>query len=333
MINFEAEAVSEKITYGKTQGTGEDSISYHILNSKNKVIATCANSVLGENKTIVDDKNVLVNYTFRNGKDSVNTVSLKTDLNDNSNNLVNAVFDALKSGNNYKGSWLKEKADSTEKNETFALGTNKDTINYDLSKTHGKDTVTLVKGADLTLNFTNAIGTQKVYSKKGNDIIMELRTQDYTGSDYKKVILTAARHSAGWVDVDRDIYVWNEGQQDYVFSSHSWQDYTDAQFNTLQQTLGVTIDIGENMFFVEHYGEENAIWHEANASIGTVTFKNYIGLEENSVTIGDTSLKQIIEAKEGVGVLNYHNANKKQTVKGTFLNEKITGCTFNRKTK
>ena len=65
----------------------------------------------------------------------------------------------------YKGSALNEVISSTENNETFNMGTGKDTIKFDLSKGIGEDVITANKGEKLNLQFFETVITDNVSSE------------------------------------------------------------------------------------------------------------------------------------------------------------------------
>ena len=152
-------AYNEKVTVtgtGKVKGEvsglskadtvvlGEDVISY--AKDGNKL------TIKGNNKTIE------VKDFFKKGGDFTFFVhendEAATDIKAQDINVAMA-----EKATSYKGSALNEVISSTKNNETFNMGTGKDTIKFDLSKGIGEDVITANKGEKLNLQFFETVIT------------------------------------------------------------------------------------------------------------------------------------------------------------------------------
>lgn len=326
---FLVNPASTKTTYLKNET--ESSTTYQLLDSKKKLVTTYTSEefnygIKNFNRTIVDEKKILAAFTYKNGTPDSYAVNLISDVWGDINILETPIM-AVKSGKTYKGNWMQEMAISTANNEIFSLGTNHDIIAYNLMQKQGNDTVNLLKGEDLQILSFLDDGVTRSYSAKGNDVIMSMNKESYfSGEDYIKYEKQITKNNVGYRVVDK-IYVWDNGE--YILSEYCEYDLLKAEFVAIQksmkQTEGVDIFEGTNTFYVKDYNTDNPIWYEAITPLGTVTFKNYLKLAEDGVHIGDQSLKEILEATEGVGIINRSGETKKQTINGTFLSESIIG--------
>lgn len=333
---------SEKITYVKKKGSGETVTTYQTINSKNSVIATTDEDVTGQNNVIVNTSKVLGKITYKNGQTSENELELDTE-NCGTHSLFSALYSPVKSKNKYTGTWLTEKIASTKANETFALGANRegydaDIINYNMSIAdgHGKDTVNLVKGANIKIELENDEDIIKTFSKNKNNIIMKLgKSPDYNSSEYTKKETIIQKSGKKYLITFKS-YEWddnlnyNEETEEYEGGwkeNPSWEPYTytEKEFKEIQSSMkhdGINLTVGTNTYYMD---SEYHIYAGASKSLAQITFKNYLKLAENGVKIGDTSLKELLEKAPGVGYLGNSDSSKKQTLSGTFLNEHLTG--------
>ena len=328
----------EKITYSKKAGTGVEEVVYQTINSKNKVIATSDVDVEGQNKIIVNRDKVLGTVTCKNGEGSDNDLYLDSaDIDEE--NLFYLWYAPQKSGKKYTGTWLQEEVDSTSANETFNLGVNRDDldsdeINYDmeLAGGHGKDTVALVKDSRVNIALENDGGLIKTFTKSGNNVTMALgKSSDYDGNpDYKKEIMTVTKKSGDNYNVNTKIYVWNEDLNEGDGGYELVSDETDVWphesivlvAKQMKKDYGVDFHVGTNVYYLD---EDFFMYQGGEESLAKVTFKNYLKLAQDGVTLNDESLKEILEGATGVGILGNSESTKKQKLTGTFLNETFNG--------
>lgn len=328
-------------TYSKKAGTGEEEIVYQTVNSKNKVIATSDVDVEGQNKIIVNKDKVLGTVTCKNGESS--EYDLYADSADFDGNLFTTLWYApQKSGKKYTGTWLQEDATSTSANETFNLGVNRDDlapddINYDmeLAGGHGKDTIVLSKGTRLNVELENDVDMVRTFSKSKNNIILKVgATANYDSSEYTKNEMIVSK-TAGGYQILYNTYKWQEvGEDEYdwvLVSGSEPVDYTPAEYkavyNSLKTYEGVILTIGTNVFYTDEAGNT---YTDAAEPLAQVTFKDYLKLAEDGVTIGETSLKDLLENNvKGVSILGDSDAIRNQKLTGTFLKEQFYGGTKN----
>lgn len=319
----------EPVSTSKTKYYKEEDIVtvYNTLNSKNKVIATSAESVVGADEIIVNTGKVLGSVIIKNGETSDKDVILKSKDYDYSN-LFRLTFAPQKSGKKYTGTWLQEEVDSTSANETFNLGVNKgvnpDVIKYNLAETHGKDTVVLSKGSKLDIAFENDTDVVRTFSKNKNNVTLTMgKTPDYNSSDYTKHEIVVIKSGGKYWAVDKN-YEWSEETEQFELTSTS-NDYelTSGVRKSLEHSIpGLKLVVGTNTYFQD---SEYHFYTNAEEPLAQVTFKNYLKLAEDGVTIGETSLKEWLEGAQGVGILGNSESDKKQKLTGTFLNETFNG--------
>lgn len=331
-----------KITYSRQAGTGEETVEYQTINSKNKVIATTDTDVVTthENKIIPNFSKVLATVTYKKAEEYAEYLDIISE-NNGTYNLLEVIFPATKSKNKYTGNWLQEEVDSTKANETFNLGVNRDDMNpdvihYDMESEggHGKDTIVLSKGTRLNVELENDVDMVRTFSKSKNNIILKVgATANYDSSEYTKNEMIVSK-TAGGYQIIYNLYNWEkvgEDEYDWVIDSVSEPvDYTPAKYkevyNSLKTYEGVILTIGTNIFYTDEAGNT---YTDAAEPLAQVTFKDYLKLAEDGVTIGETSLKDLLESEKGVGILGSSEATKKQTLTGTFLREQFYGGTNN----
>ena len=318
--------VSTKTTYVKTAGDGNGVASYRVLDSKNKLLRNISEAEFNSgNRTIVDPKKVLVTVTYKNGTPQSQAINLQSDILANFN-IVETPIQAIKSGKAYKGTWLREEASSTADNETFTLGTNNDSIIYDLSHKNGNDTVNAAIGETVTLSFDNNANVTNSYSLNGNDVILAMnKGDDFTGNDYSKLERVVNKTAVGYIIKDT-LYNWNGTAYEVTIST--CKAVSNAEFGFEQKFMkyyGVNLSVGTNVYYIKNYGQQNQEWHQAETSMGTVAFKNYLKLAQDNAVIGNQHLQTILQGTEGIGTLDFEGDDEKKIIQGTFLNETITG--------
>lgn len=319
----------EPVSTSKTKYYKEEDIVtvYNTLNSKNKVIATSAESVVGADEIIVNTGKVLGTVIFKNGETSDKDVILKS-KDYNYSDLFSLTFAPQKSGNKYTGTWLQEEVDSTKANETFNLGVNKevnpDVIKYNLAETHGKDTVVLSKGSKLDIAFENDTDIVRTFSKNKNNVTLTMgKTPDYNSSGYTKHEIVVIKSGGKYWAVDKN-YEWSKETEQFELTSTSNEyELTSEVRKSLEHSIpGLKLVVGTNTYFQD---SEDHFYTNAEEPLAKVTFKNYLKLAEDGVTVGETSLKELLESAQGVGILGNSEATKKQKLTGTFLNETFNG--------
>lgn len=318
--------------------------TYNTLNSKNKVIATTTESVVGADEIIVNKAKVLGTVTCKNGESSeYDLYAHSADL-DDGNLFTTHWYAPQKSGKKYTGTWLQEDATSTSANETFNLGVNRgdldpDDINYDmeLAGGHGKDTVVLAKGSRVNIILENDGGLVKTFTKSGNNVTMALgKSSDYDGNpDYKKEEMIAVKTGSDNYTVTTNIYVWNEeldeGNGGYILESSevdtTWTHESIVLVaKQMKKDYGVDFKVGTNIYYIPADDEaEYFMYQGGEESLAKINFKNYLKLAEDGVTLNGDSFKTILEKAEGVGILGNSEATKKQKLTGSFLNETFNG--------
>ncbi len=330
-------------TYSKKAGTGVETIEYQTINSKNKVIATTDTDVVTthENKIIPNFSKVLATVTYKNAEKYADELDI-TSENNNNYDLLKQIFPATNSKNKYTGNWLQEEEMSTKANETFNLGVNRsdmdpDVIHYDMESEggHGRDTIVLSKGTRLNVELENDVDMVRTFSKSKNNIILKVgATANYDSSEYTKNEMIVSK-TAGGYQIIYNLYNWEEvgeDEYDWVIDSVSEPvDYTPAKYkevyNSLKTYEGVILTIGTNIFYTDEAGNT---YTDTAEPLAQVTFKDYLKLAEDGVTIGETSLKDLLENNvKGVSILGDSDATKKQTLTGTFLREQFYGGTNN----
>ena len=127
----------------------------------------------GEGTSEVTSKIVLKNYAT---KDVSNGVKVGEDKLEDVASLP-----AIHRKNSFAGSRFADTAESTVKNETFKLGTGKDTITFDAKAGFGKDTVVLSNGENLTMSIMNGEAKYDAvsYNVKGNDVVVTADKVEY----------------------------------------------------------------------------------------------------------------------------------------------------------
>ena len=333
----------EKITYSKKAGTGEAEVVYQTINSKGKVIATTDTDVVTthENKIIPNFSKVLATVTYKNAEKYADVLDITSDSKEDFD-LLEEIFPATNSKNKYTGNWLQEEEMSTKANETFNLGVNRydmdpDIIHYDMESEggHGKDTIVLSKGTRLNVELENDVDMVRTFSKSKNNIILKVgATANYDSSEYTKNEMIVSK-TAGGYQILYNTYKWQEvGEDEYdwvLVSGSEPVDYTPAEYkavyNSLKTYEGVILTIGTNVFYTDEAGNT---YTDAAEPLAQVTFKDYLKLAEDGVTIGETSLKDLLENDvKGVSILGDSDATKKQNLTGTFLREQFYGGTKN----
>ena len=324
-----------KITYSRQAGTGEETVEYQTINSRGKVIAVTTDDVTGENKTITNDSKVLATVTYKKAEEYAEDLDIIS-KNNGTYNLLEVIFPATKSKNKYTGNWLQEEVDSTKANETFNLGVNRsdmdpDIIKYDMESEggHGKDTIVLTKGSRLEVELDNADSMVKTFSKNKNNIIMKVgATADYSGSDYVKVEFEVTKSGSKYWYVWKE-YVWDEDNEEYPSTpttTYEPCELTSEVKKSVEHSTGIKFTVGTHTC----YRDEEFNFYLGEASpLAQVTFKDYLKLAQDGVTILGDSLKEMLENAEGVGILGSSEATRKQNLTGTFLREQFYGGTNN----
>ncbi len=322
-----------KTTYVRKQGNDEVIATYETLNSKNKVIATTTEDVRGQNKIIVNTGKILGTVTYKNGETFDKGLVLRTNQAEYDIDLVNQYFAPVKSGNKYTGTWLQELASSTSANETFNLGVNRsdldsDVIKYDMSSKQGKDTIVLAKDGRVDVEFENDSDIVRTFSKNKNNIILKMgKTADYSGSDYIKVEFEVTQSGSKYWYVWKE-YVWDEENEEYPSTpttTYEPCELTSEVKKSMEHSTGIKFTVGTHTCYRDDY---NFYLGEASP-LAQVTFKDYLKLAQDGVTILGDSLKEMLEGAEGVGILGKADATKKQNLTGTFLREQFYGGTNN----
>lgn len=319
-----------KTTYVSKKGDDTTVTTYQTVNSANKVIVTSAEENTGDNQVIVNKGKVLGTVTYTNGDkcDDLRLVNA-----DGTFDLINTPYAPVKKKNSYTGTWLQEQVASTSANETFSLGVNRsdldpDVITYDLASKHGKDTVTLSKGSLVDIDLENDGGVIKTFakSKKNTDVTMSLgKTSDYDENpDYTKQIMTVTKKSGDEYKVTTIEYSWEDDEYVEISKDSEIWPYESVVLvgKYMKQTYGVDLHVGTNIYYLD---DSRFMYQGGESALARITFKNYLKNAEDSVMIGDESLKTLLENAKGVGILGNRELNKNQTLAGTFLNEQFYG--------
>ena len=340
----------EQTTY-KYDGsvTGDDK---WVLQGKAKIVNALAETKYyknGEDYTgstyvsqSVNPKKVLGKITIKNGDNfgEGGSITLTDKEFTSAQNLFasNLVYDAIHKGNKYTGTFLKEEVSSTKANETFALGTGLDKITF--ADRFGKDTVTLAKGATLTLDYTapssvtGSVSSVIAWSQKGNDALLTA-TVKHTYSNFAKIVTTVAKKAettgdnAGKYKVTTTTYSVDTTGTKWAKTGTAVETYV-AKENLPKAGTAYTATkdgVSTSVTAAEIKGFNT----EVVETLGTATMKNYFkNAEAGAVTVGSQTLAQIFQSTGGHYAID-GIAKKNNTLKGTFLNDVITGAEKNDK--
>lgn len=291
----------------------------------------------------VNPKKVLGKITIKNGDNfgEGGSITLTDKEFTSAQNLFdsNLAYYAIHKGNKYTGTFLKEEVSSTKANETFALGTGLDKITF--ADRFGKDTVTLAKGATLTLDYTapNAVtaGTNNAviaWSQKGNDALLTA-TVKHTYSNFAKIVTTVAKKAEttgehkNQYKVTTTTYGVDSTGKKWAKTGTAVETYV-AKENLPKAGTAYTATkdgVSTSVTAAEIKGFNT----EVVETLGTATMKNYFkNAEAGAVTVGSQTLAQIFQSTDGHYAID-GIAKKNNTLKGTFLNDVITGAEKNDK--
>ncbi|MBR6126513.1 hypothetical protein IKQ21_02410, partial [bacterium] len=299
---------------------------------------------------IVDTRKTLVTYTYKNGAKvgDMGSLTLTTDW--FSANLLSEIYDPVKKRNKYTGTFLSEEVNSTSANETFALGTGEDRINFDFSTKQGKDTINISKGQTLYLDVQNGDDLDYKYTRSGNDLTIK-GTRYYDNPYNIKAIVSIASKKNG--------FIYNVGIKayDYNEETHTYSKNADA---VIKQSSGALVTTS---YMLEAYGlkagKTYTIYASSPYSVGDIETKIFLGQIQllsdciydftrtapiTQELISQITLKDyfkngtpdcvtgnLIDQTALVEVLNESydrsGAKKAQTIKDTFFDEELYGGT------
>ena len=160
----------------KKPGTGKVVTTYEGLNSSGDVVVTQdVEPASKDPATTLDKSMVLGTFTFKKGDPAGCPVNMRTREFDDVS-IFNIPVDAEHSKNKFTGGVYQETAKSTEQNEIFNLGINKDSITFEaayenegIKTVFGSDTVVVNEGEELVINFDTE--ETVAFERSGNDII------------------------------------------------------------------------------------------------------------------------------------------------------------------
>lgn len=349
-VTFDGATLSEFRVYKVVNGEKID-----ITEEYKKGIASANDADDSYNKILAEEEGiggsiVLKDYAV---KDNGAAVTIGEEDSDLAETLEFEVVAGKK--NTFTGTRLNNTATSTEKNDTFKLGTGKDTITF--GENFGKDTVVLSKGEELTLNF--AEDTELTYSKNGNNIILtdknnnSVTIKDYLkgnamvsvgsddltdlinnsesefltygkGADYKKAqTLKGTLLDETFVSgKGNDKLYGGGGINTYQFAAGSGKDtvYATGEQDTLNFDEDVKLTYSRKGNDIVITGTKTA--DDKSEVVNQVTVKNYLKGEQY-VYVGENELINELNAQG----FTYGNAESKkaQKLSGSLLDETFVG--------
>ncbi len=349
-VTFDGATLSEFRVYKVVNGEKID-----ITEEYKKGIASANDADDSYNKILAEEEGiggsiVLKDYAV---KDNGAAVTIGVEDSDLAETLEFEVVAGKK--NTFTGTRLNNTATSTEKNDTFKLGTGKDTITF--GENFGKDTVVLSKGEELTLNF--AEDTELTYSKNGNNIILtdknnnSVTIKDYLkgnamvsvgsddltdlinnsesefltygkGADYKKAqTLKGTLLDETFVSgKGNDKLYGGGGTNTYQFAAGSGKDtvYATGEQDTLNFDEDVKLTYSRKGNDIVITGTKTA--DDKSEVVNQVTVKNYLKGEQY-VYVGENELINELNAQG----FTYGNAESKkaQKLSGSLLDETFVG--------
>lgn len=265
------------------------------------------------------EKTVIKNY-FKNYKNDKIAV---TNGNDVIYDDVTSAFEngslylsAKSKSNQIKGTKYNDEAFSSIKDETFVLGKGNDVIRFrndgNMSwspYSFGNDVVKLAKGSHLTLDFDDADESFS-YERKGNDCVITVR--------HRIEICGRSNGKEEWsVKKENDEYVIQKTK--YLFSGDGYrksgevvtETMTSEEFEAFQQENDVILKAGNNTLYtswpvvlnpkIRYSMTDTANW---GSVLGSVILKNYFKYNEDSVYIGDKSLREFLYSDDEYVVIN-----------------------------
>ena len=187
------------------------------------------------------------------------------------------------------------------------------------------------RASDVTLDF-DGVGGSFFYEKKGDDAVITARYQvELCGRDNGKEEWTVKNVKGGY-NITKTKYCFN-GNGYKETGDVSEVTMTKSEFKSFQKENGVKLKVGSNTLYtswavvpepVIHYSmKDSANW---GALLGSVTLKDYFKYNEDSVYIGETSLREYF--KNMVMTIDKSKSKSGQTISDTLYNEVITGSKY-----
>ncbi len=188
----------------KKPGTGKVVTVYEGLDSNGNVAVTQdVEPASKDPATTLDKSLVLGTFTFKKGDPAGCPVNMRTREFDDVS-IFNIPVDAEHSKNKFTGGVYQETAKSTEQNEIFNLGINKDSITFEAAYENegfGSDKVIVNEGEELVINFDTE--ETVAFERSGNDIIATVSKvfEDEPAVELGKVTFTNLNKANG-SDID-----------------------------------------------------------------------------------------------------------------------------------
>lgn len=318
------------------------------VEQRHKTVSTSAETEYYKNGVLLDDdpgeydttspdpKKTFGTITIKNGNlvKENGAVSLSGDSFTTVDNLLAYNFEAVHKGNKFTGTFYNEHANSTEKNETFNLGTGEDSVLFTDNDgdmiSFGTDNVILNDKETVSLSFGHkGDATDFDYSYNANDATITATTEHEM--NYYKLVTTVKKitqgEDSGKYHVTQTLYNVNETWTGFETDG---EDITDEilsaaevkESNFKNQTLYYTITDGESSYSTKKIKE----FDEKTYTTDSVTIKNYMKLANSEavttdITLGEEEAASLYDLLQTVASQGSSEKDVKQKLTGTFLDE------------
>ena len=351
---------NDKITLGKghktivvSQGDGRDVI-YNSAKSDSVTLEFDGVSDVSYTKS---GNNLIINreYSSGNGEETVIADYFKNfksqpklTITDGNDIITQDVNSDLKNGvallkiqtvsRTVKGTDFNDDAYSSYKDETFALGKGNDIIHFRSDGmfsfspySFGKDTVKLVKGSHITLDFDD-VGGRLSYERRGNDAVITARHQiELCGRSNGKEEWLIKKGVNDSYEITKSKYLFT-GDRYRSYGVSTVITMSKSELNEFQSENNVSLKVGKNTLYtsravvpdsVIHYSKvDTANW---GIALGSVTLKDYFKYGEDSVYIGNQSLMDIFRNSPTEYAVDKSHSKRSQTISDTFMDEILIG--------
>lgn len=225
----------------------------------------------------------------------------------------------------------------------------------------GKNSTTTIKENEQTNISFNSQGSY-IFSKIGANAVInsgylpltyEKATTDGTeiyNYNYNKIIYTVVEQNGKYTITQRVYKLSFSNNNDFITETVQttetkdgteipinpivYKNLTQKQFDNLNKNSEISLSVGENIFYKRSDADgKNSIlnnnlfdFNSNNSQKGSLTLLNYFSVEQDGVKINETSIKNLLEQTNGLGILGDVNAINSLTINnGTFINETIIG--------